>query len=99
MSIQEELKEEERRRKKRNALAKALDNGLPDVLEMHGVELHGIAIRYDAYSCLMTLRVSVGGVRKVSFVGSDTMINCFLKAYRDAAGNRLVYSVDKFAKD
>lgn len=98
MSRQLDIKREAREAKRRDALVKALDFGIVGALENQGIELRGISIKHDAWNCLLTLRADVGGVRSVCFVGSDSIINCFLKTERDAAGRELRWKEDGFFK-
>lgn len=87
---------EEREAKRRDALVYALDRGISDALELQGIELLGIAFKHDAYSCLMTIKASIGGERQVCFVGSDTIVNSILKAAGDARADALHWRTDKF---
>jgi hypothetical protein len=89
---------EERQELKRNLLVKVLEYGLVGSLETQGIELLGFAFKYDAFNCLMTIKAVVGGVHSVCFVGSDTLINCILKSYAEARGDRLKWRADKYAK-
>lgn len=98
MSRQVDMKGEERENARRIALIKAIEFGLSDAIVNQGAELRGIAIRYGEFDCLMTVKADFNGVRHVSFVGSDTMMNCFIKADAAAAGNRLSWSKDKYHK-
>lgn len=96
MSRQLDIKAEERETARRNQLVKVLEYGLVGSLESQGIELLGIAIKYDAFNCLLTLKADVGGVRSVAFVGSDTIINCFLKAGSEASRNTLKWREDRY---
>lgn len=98
MSRQIDQKGEDRARKKNDRLAKALDYGLVEALDSQGAELLGIAIKHDAYFCLLTIKAEVGGLKMVAFVGSDSIANCFLKAQRDASQGELHWRADKYAK-
>jgi hypothetical protein len=99
MSRQLEQKLEERDTKKRDALFKALEYGLPGALEFQGISLRGVAIRYSAFDCLMTIKAYVGEKPKVSFISSDTMVNCILAADAAARRGSLTWSKDKYHKD
>lgn len=99
MTRQLEIQREVREDKRQKALVRALEFELPGALETNGIMLLGISIRYDAFDCLMTLKADVGGKRKVCHVGSDSIINCFLKATRDASNDRLRWSKDKFPQN
>lgn len=96
MSRLNDLNGEERETARRVALIKALEFNLVDALHNQGATLLGFAIRYDEFSCLMTLKVDINGVKCVSFIGSDTIMNCLLKADSEAAGNRLKWRADKY---
>lgn len=98
MTRHTEVKTEEAVTRKNAALAKALDHGIVGGLEVQGIQLLGLSIRHSAMDCLVTLRADVGGVRKVAFIGSDTIVNCFLKCYSDVARDRLHWRVDKFGR-
>ena len=96
MSRQLELDKEVRVAKKNQAIVNALEYGLPGALETQGIQLLGIAIKYDAYNCLMTIKADVGNTRSVCFVGSDSIANCFLKAVSDARNDALHWRPDKY---
>ena len=96
MSRQLEFEVERRESKKRDALVKALEFGFVGALEAQGVTLLGLAFKFDGYDCLMTVKADVGGVRQVAFVGSDTIINCILKAEGAALNQGLRWRVDRF---
>ena len=98
MSRQNDVDGEEREKARRIALVKALEFNLVDALHNQGATLLGFAIRYDEFSCLLTLKVDINGVKCVSFVGSDTIMNCLLKADAEAAGNRLKWRADKYTQ-
>jgi len=99
MSRQLDQEQEERTAKRNQALVNALDYGLPGAFESQGIELLGIAIKYDAYNCLMTIKAEIAGVRQVCFVGSDSISNCFLKALSDARRGALKWRKDKYHQD
>lgn len=96
MSRQLEIAQEQRETAKRDSLVKALEFGIVGALESKGVELLGFAIKYDAFNCLLTVRAQVGGVRSVAFVGSDSIINCFLKVQAEALNDELHWRKDKY---
>lgn len=98
MTRQLEQEVEQKETEKRNLLVKVLDYGLPGALEAQGIELLGIAIKYDAFNCLMTIKADIAGERQVCFVGSDTIINCFLKSYQDARRGDLTWRADQYHK-
>ena len=98
MSRQLDLEQEVRAAKRRDALVRALDYGIVGALESQGIELLGLSIRHRAFNCLLTIRADVGGDRQVAFVGSDSIINCFLKAESDASQGSLHWTIDKFYK-
>jgi hypothetical protein len=96
MTRQLENKEEQRASSKRLQLEKALEHGIVDALESKGIILQGLAFKYDAWNCLMTIKAYIGSTRQVCFIGSDSVINCILKAYSDAKNDRLHWKVDKY---
>ena len=96
MSRQLEQEHEIRETARRDALIKAIEYGLVGSLEMQGIELMGIAIKYDAFNCLMTIKADIAGKRMVSFVGSDTMMNCFLKADSMSRNTVLKWKADQY---
>lgn len=97
MSRQLDIKTEERETKRRDLLVKVLDYALAGSLETQGIELLGFAFKYDAFNCLMTIRAEIAGVRQICFVGSDSIINCFLKAHSEARNGGLRWRADKYA--
>jgi len=98
MSRQLDIQAETREQRKRDALVAALTFGLPGSLEHQGITLLGFTIKYDAWDCLMTIRADIGGTRSVCFVGSDTIINCILKADSGAKNNTLRWREDRYHK-
>lgn len=96
MTRQHDIKAEERESARITQLVKALEFELVGALESQGMELRGFAVRYDAFNCLMTIKVDFQGDRKVAFVGSDTIMNCIIKASNDASYHRLKWSLDKY---
>jgi hypothetical protein len=98
MSRQLEQVDEDRELRRRQSLVKAMEYGLVGALESQGIELLGLALKWDAFSCLMTLRADVGGVRSVSFVGAETLIDSFLKAAAQARSGALRWRADKYHK-
>lgn len=96
MTRQADIKAEDSDAKKRDKLVKALAFGIHDALEYYGAELRGISIKYDEYNILITVRAERGGIRAVSFVGSDSMINALLKLYAEASRDALVWKPDAY---
>lgn len=97
MSRQLDIKAEERTAAKHTALIRALEFGLLGSLEVCGIELRGLAIKIDPFNCLLTLKADIQGVKSVSFVGSDTIVNVLLKADSMAASDALKWKVDQYA--
>lgn len=96
MSRQLDIKTEQRESLKRDELVKALEYGIVGGLQAQGIELLGFSLKYDAFNCLLTIRADVGGARSVCFIGSDSIINCFLKAQREANSHGLVWKPDQY---
>lgn len=96
MTRQLEQKKEQKEAARRDQIVKVLEYGLAGALENQGIQLVGVAIRYDAWDCLMTIKVEVGNRIEVCFVGSDSMMNCFLKAYSEARNGRLKWRPCKY---
>lgn len=96
MSRQLDIKVEARETAKRDLLVKVLEFGLVGALEAQGIELLGFAFKYDAFNSLMTIKADIGGVRSVCFIGSDTLINCILKAHSEACRDTLTWRADKY---
>lgn len=96
MSRQLDIEREARETARRDQLVKVMEYGLVGALESQGIELLGFAFKYDAFNSLMTIKAEFGGKRQVCFVGSDSVINCFLKAYSEARNSRLKWREDKY---
>ena len=94
MSRQLDKEEEDRGSSRRLALEKALNSELAETLDLSGITLLGFAVKYDAWECLLTLKADVAGVRRVSFIGSDTVTNAVLKALSAAKYDRLRWKDD-----
>lgn len=99
MSRQLDIEREVRETAKRDALVRALEFGLVGALETQGIQLLGIAFRYDAFNCLMTVKGYVQDTRSVAFVGSDSFINCILKADSEARRGTLRWRPDRYHTD
>lgn len=96
MSRQLDIQVEARETARRDALVKAIEFGIAGELGSQGIELLGFAFKFDAFTCLMTIKVDLGGARQIAFVGSDTVMNCILKAYGEARNHRLCWRADKY---
>ena len=96
MSRQLDLKREERETARRDALVRSLEFGLVGALETQGIHLIGLAIKYETFDCLMTIKADVQGTRSVCFVGSDTLMNVILKADAMASNESLKWRPDKY---
>jgi len=96
MSRQLDQKREQQETAKRDALVKALEYGIVGALENQGIEMLGFAFKYDAWNCLMTIKAQISGTMYIAFVGSDSIINCILKAQSDARNDRLKWRSDKY---
>lgn len=96
MSRQLEQAGEERERSRRLSVVRALEYGLVAALENQAAELKGFSVRYEEHSCLLTLRADINGRRHVAFVYADSMMNCIIRADREAASNRLGWQQDKY---
>lgn len=96
MTRQFDVLVEERETKRRAMLVKALEFGIVGALESQGVELLGFSFKYDAFNCLMTIKAEIAGDKKVAFIGSDSIINCVLKCYSEAADEGLHWRADKY---
>lgn len=96
MSRQLEVQTEERETARREKLIQALEYGIVGALESQGVELLGFAFKYDAFNSLMTIKAQAGNKRLVCFIGSDSVINCILKAYSEARSDSLHWKKDKY---
>jgi hypothetical protein len=89
---------EERQRKRHDRIAYAVEFGLEKAYGECQVEIHGFSVKCSGNDYLMTLRAEVDGVRVIRFVGGDSIGGCFLKAVREATGDREAWRVDKWGK-
>lgn len=96
MTRQLDVKLEERETARRLALVKALEFGIVGALESQGIQLRGLAFRYDPFNCLLTVKVVDGDVQQVAFIGSDTLVNCILKCQDAARNGTLKWRPDKY---
>lgn len=99
MSRQLDLEAEVRETAKRDTLVKVLEYAFVGALEGQGIQLLGFSFKYDAFNCLMTIKAYVGETPSVAFVGSDTIINCILKAGSEARRAELHWRPDKYHKN
>jgi hypothetical protein len=96
MSRQLDAESEDRYRKRIEALVRALEGGIPEALSDHGAELLGLSLKYDAHNCLLTVRADRAGLHSVCFIGSDSIINCFLKLQSEASRDSLRWKADQY---
>jgi hypothetical protein len=96
MTRQLEIEREARETKRRDTLVRALEFGIVGALAGQGWVTRGFGIKYNELDCLLTIRVERDGKWYRSFVGSDTMMNCFIKAERQALSNTLQWGADKY---
>lgn len=66
------------------------------MLDVQGIQLQGFAVKWDAYDCLLTLKVDIGGVRNVGFIGGGSVVDCIIKAVSAARADRVRWRVDKY---
>ena len=99
MSRQMDKRAEDRELRRRIKLVKALEFELAEAVQNLGAELQGFAIRYEEMSCLLTLKADFEGRRHVSFIYSDSMMNCIISATNAAERNRLNWQTDKYHRD
>lgn len=96
MSRQIEIEVEQRETARRDALVKALEYRIVGSLESQGIHLLGFAFKYDAFNCLMTIKAVVNETASVCFIGSDSVMNCILKADSEASRHTLRWRADKY---
>lgn len=99
MSRQMDQQAEERERARRLNLVTALEFGLARAIQQQGAALVGFAIKYDIVSCLMTIKADFDKGRHVSFIYSDSMMNCIVSGTAAAETNRLHWQLDKYHKN
>ena len=91
-----DVKAEERELHRRDELIKALEFGIVGALQSQGIDFLGFALRYEEFNCLLTVKADRNGERYVAFVGSDTIMNCFLKAQSAARHGSLRWRPDQY---
>lgn len=96
MSRQLEAKIEQRAAKLQDAAMLAIYGGLDDAVSYAGGELAGFSVRLGVDECLMTLRAEFPGGRMVSFVGGEGLPEVFVKASREARGDKLKWRADGY---
>lgn len=96
MSKQKEIIRRKKTDARAHALVSALDTQLSEVLELYGVTLLGIALRFGQWESLITLKADIGGVRSVAFTGSDTPSRAILKALSMAQNDSLRWREDRY---
>jgi hypothetical protein len=98
MTRQLELHAEVRSAKRHKKLIMVLEYGLAGAVGHSGGILTGFSVKISEWECLMTIRAVRGDVPMVAFIGSDDLINCILKAERDAMSDKLKWREDRYAK-
>lgn len=96
MTRQLDVKAEQAETDRRLALIKALDFGIVGALQAQGLELIGLSITYDEYSCSCVVKGRAEERRIVAFVYSDTMAGCLLSVFRMANAGALKWGADKY---
>lgn len=96
MSRQLEQKSEERFEKRKNEILIAVEFGLAQVIEASGGLYAGFAFKNRGSDCLLILKSVVDGIPQVSFVGSEDLGGCLIKACRLGRGEKLVWKADKY---
>ena len=98
MSRQLDVARETREAKRVSSLVRALEFGLAGAISNQGMQLRGIAIKYEDLNSLLTIKAEVNGRVLVAFVGSDSMISCILTAEAKALANTLQWRPDRYQK-
>lgn len=80
----------------REALINALGHVIPGELEEQGLQLVGLALKIDDWNVLLTIKATLGNDHLVAFIGSNSMINCILKAASEAADETLHWRADQY---
>lgn len=96
MSRQFDVKQEEREAATRDLLRSILEFGLAGVVEMQGGVLRGFAIKYEEYSCGITIKAQFEGKWFVAFMYSDTMSNAIIAAYNALNRDATKWIPDKY---
>jgi len=96
MSRQLEALQEQQETKRQTAAIKALEFDLAGAVQFMGGKMVGFAVKFDDYECLLTYKAEFEGKRMVAFVGSDTPLNCIVKAVNMAKNGRLRWKTDKY---
>lgn len=90
--------EEQRRIKRAILVCRVADGGLADAVKQAGGYLQGFSMKLSGADCLMTMRITMPAGPMVSFVGSETIAGCLLKAYREARSDDLKFKPDQWAE-
>lgn len=96
MSRQFDVKQEEKETATRDLLRLILEFGLAGVVEMQGGVLRGFAIKYEDYSCGITIKAQFEGKWFVAFNYSDTMSNCIIASYNALNRGSVKWIADKY---
>jgi hypothetical protein len=98
MSRQLEAKEEERRRRERDATLYAVYGGLEDAVGRAGGVLRGFSVKLAEGDCLLTLRVEMPGGVFVAFVGHEDLSAALRKAVDQANRDELRLKEDRYGR-
>lgn len=96
MSRQLDAKIEQRETVRRDELVKGLEFGIVGALEAQGMQLLGLSITYDLFSCRCVVKAEAENRRLVAFVSSDTLMNVLLQVFRMANNYALKWGTDKY---
>lgn len=97
MTRQLDADQEDRQKKRDDALVRALEFGMVRTLSRADCTLLGFSAKFDQYQCLITLRAVVDTLCQVSFVSADTLPSAILKCVTMAENDTLKWKVDKWA--
>lgn len=98
MSRQLEILLEERATARNASIIKAVEYELSGSVGHTGGTLVGLAIKFEDFECLLTLKATFEGKRMVAFIVADDFGTGLLRAVRAAYSNKLRWRADRYAR-
>lgn len=98
MSRQLEAIQERRSVVRQKNIVLAVEFALQDVVESQGGVFLGFAFMDRGSDCLLVLKADWGGEKQVSFVGSEDLGSCLIKAVKLGTAEKLVWKADEYRR-
>lgn len=99
MSTEVSKKQEVKVSRRADKLEEVLDHGLAGTIAYSGGEFSGFSLKVGNVDFLLTVKAHFPAGHRVCHVGASSLVEVFLKCYRLAVANELVWNQDKYKND